>query len=424
MHLFVEIFPEDATVKILNIKPKFFQGMELEPGSYHVEVAAEGYETERRWIDLVAGHEEPFRFELEKIEIAEPTSGSRSATPEGIIPKPVWPQVPSGKKFLWKMVTIWPSDEPVMQEACDRFAQLVEKKSNGRLKIQVFAAGHLVPAFEVLPAVSLGTVQVGSSISYYGASKEPALQWFATVPFGLNAYGMAYWIHREGGLKLWEEVYRPHNIIPKPAGNLGMSVGGWFNKKVDTINQFKGLKMRITGLGGKILAKAGVKNVPLPGGEIYIALERGVIDASELLVPSWGLRMKIYQVAKYCYYPGWHEPGTMTEFIFNSNAYRELPDELRQVIDQAALDCEKWFISEMERLNRQALGELINKHNVRLIRFPQPVLDELNKYAQAIIESESSRSSAAKRVYREYNRVKATLGKNASYLAKSYYDDF
>jgi len=209
------------------------------------------------------------------------------------------PAVLAQKKYSWKMVTTWPPGLPVLQEGCERLAKRVGELTDGRLKIQVFAAGELVPAFESFQAVSDGTVEVGSGAAYYWAGKEPASQWFAAVPFGMNAQGMAAWFHGGDGLKLWEETYAPFNLIPRPGGSTGVQMGGWFNKKINTIDDFKGLKMRIPGLGGKVVAKAGGTVVLTPGGEIFTNLERGVIDATEWVGPYHDLRLGLYQAAKY-----------------------------------------------------------------------------------------------------------------------------
>ena len=213
------------------------------------------------------------------------------------------PAVIAQKKYQWKMVTTWPPKLPVLQDGCERLSKRMEEVSDGRLKIQVFAAGELVPPLESFQAVSDGTVEVGSGASYYWAGKEPATQWFSAVPFGMNAQGMAAWFHGGDGLKLWEECYAPFNLVPRPGGSTGVQMGGWFNKKINTIDDYKGLKMRIPGLGGKVVAKAGGTVVLTAGGEIFTNLERGVIDATEWVGPLHDLRMGFYQAAKYYYYP-------------------------------------------------------------------------------------------------------------------------
>ena len=165
------------------------------------------------------------------------------------------PAVLAAKNYRWKMVTTWPPKLPVLQEGCERLARRVDEMSDGRLKIQVYAGGELVPALGGFEAVSQGTIECASGASYYWAGKEPATQWFAAVPFGMNAQGYGAWFHGGDGLKLWEETYAPFNLIPRPGGSTGVQMGGWFNKKINTIDDYKGLKMRIPGLGGKVVAK-------------------------------------------------------------------------------------------------------------------------------------------------------------------------
>jgi len=228
------------------------------------------------------------------------------------------PAVIASKSYRWKMVTTWPPKLPVLQTGAERLAKRIDEATEGRLKIKVYAGGELVPPLQTFDAVSAGTVECGAGAGYYWAGKMPAAQWFSAVPFGLNADGMAAWFHGGDGLKLWEETYAPFNVIPRPGGSTGVQMGGWFNKKINTIDDFKGLKMRIPGLGGKVVAKAGATVVLTAGGEIFTNLERGVIDATEWVGPLHDLRMGFYQAAKYYYYPGWHEPGTYLEIIFNN----------------------------------------------------------------------------------------------------------
>jgi TRAP-type mannitol/chloroaromatic compound transport system substrate-binding protein len=206
------------------------------------------------------------------------------------------PAVVAKKTYKWKMTSTWPSGLPVLQEGAVRIAKRIKEMSDGRLEIEVFAGGELAPPLETFQAVSDGTVECGTGAAYYWAGKEPACQWFAAVPFGMNAQGMAAWNYSGDGLKLWEETYAPFGVIPRPGGNTGVQMGGWFNKKIETIDDFKGLKMRIPGLGGKVVAKAGGTVVLVAGGEIFTNLERGVIDATEWVGPYHDLRMGFYRL--------------------------------------------------------------------------------------------------------------------------------
>ena len=332
------------------------------------------------------------------------------------------PAILAKKTYRWKMVTTWPPKLPVLQEGCERLAKRIGEVSDGRLQIQVFAAGELVPALGIFDAVSQGTVEVGSGASYYWAGKAPAAQWFAAVPFGLNAQGLAAWFHGGDGLKLWEEVYAPFNLIPRPGGSTGVQMGGWFNKKINSIKDYQGLKMRIPGLGGKVVAKAGGTVVLLPGGEIFTSLERGVIDATEWVGPLHDLRMGFYQAAKYYYYPGWHEPGTYLEYFFNKKAYESLPKDLQQIIDVTCMENELWVLSQFDARNGAALQELITKHKVELVKFPDEVLNDLRKLADEVVAEEAAKDAMSTKVNDAFKKFQKVVGTWGSVSEKAYYD--
>jgi TRAP-type mannitol/chloroaromatic compound transport system substrate-binding protein len=332
------------------------------------------------------------------------------------------PAVVTKKTYNWRMVTTWPPKLPVLQDGCERLAKRIEELSDGRIKIEVFAAGELVPALESFQSVSDGTVEVGSGASYYWAGKEPATQWFAAVPFGMNGQGMSAWFHGGDGLKLWEETYAPFNLVPRPGGSTGVQMGGWFNKKINTIDDYKGLKMRIPGLGGKVVAKAGGTVVLLPGGEIFTSLERGVIDATEWVGPLHDLRMGFYQAAKYYYYPGWHEPGTYLEYFFNKKVYDELPKDLQHIIDAACVETEHWVLSQFEARNGQALQTLINEKKVELIQFPDEVLVELRKLAEEVLAEEAAKTPMATKVNDAFKAFQKIVGTWGSISETAYYN--
>ena len=332
------------------------------------------------------------------------------------------PAVITKKKIEWRMVTTWPPKLPVLQDGCERLAQRMLEVSDGQLEIKVFAAGELVPALESFQAASDGTVEAGSGAAYYWAGKEPATQWFSAVPFGMNAQGMAAWFHGGDGMKLWEECYAPFNLVPRPGGSTGVQMGGWFNKKINTIDDFQGLKMRIPGLGGKVVAKAGGTVVLLPGGEIFTSLERGVIDATEWVGPLHDLRMGFWEAAKYYYYPGWHEPGTYLEYFFNKKAYESLPKDLQHMLDAVCMENELWVLSQFEARNGAALQELITKHNVQLIQFPEGVLESLRKLSQEVVEEEAQKTPMATKVNDSFKAFQKVAGAWGSVSEKAYYD--
>ncbi len=333
------------------------------------------------------------------------------------------PAVLAQKKYRWKMVTTWPPKLPVLQTGCERLAKLVGELSGGRLKIQVYAAGELVPPMGIFDAVSNGTVEVGSGASYYWAGKTAAAQWFAAVPFGMNAQGMSAWFHGGDGLKLWEETYAPFNLIPRPGGSTGVQMGGWFNKKINSIEDFKGLKMRIPGLGGKVLAKAGATVVLSPGGEIFTNLERGVIDATEWVGPLHDNRMGFYQAAKYYYYPGWHEPGTYLEYFFNKKAYESLPKDLQVILDTACMANELWCLAQFDARNGAALVELLSKHKVQLIKYPDSVMKALRKLSKEVVAEQAAKDAMSKKVAAGFEAFQKQVGPWYTVSEKAYYDD-
>jgi len=306
------------------------------------------------------------------------------------------------KVFRWKMVTTWPANFPVFQEGAEKFAKDVRAMSNGRLDIQVYAGGELVPALQVFDAVSQGTVEMGHGSAYYWAGKVPQAQFFSSVPFGMTAKGMNAWLYNGGGLELWREVYAPFNLVPFPMGNTGVQMGGWFNKKIESLEDIKGLRMRIPGLGGKVLKRAGGNPVLMAGGEIYTALERGTIDATEWVAPFHDLRLGLNRAAQYYYYPGWHEPGTEFELIINSLVWGQLPGDLQKIVETSAAATSEWIYAQMEYQNQKALQVLREKQNVEVLAFPVAVLAELRQLTEATLMEEAEANPEFKRVYDAY----------------------
>jgi len=312
----------------------------------------------------------------------------------------------ASQSFKWKMVTTWPPNFPIFQEGVERFADEVRTMSDGRLDIKVFAGGELVPPLQSFDAVSQGTVEMGHGAAYYWAGKVPAAQFLSTVPFGMTAKGMNAWLYSGGGIELWNELYEPFGLVALPMGNTGVQMGGWFNKRIDSVADLKGLRMRIPGLGGKVLAKAGGTPVLLAGGEIYTALERGTIDATEWVGPFHDERLGLYRAAKYYYYPGWHEPGTTLELTVNRKAWDQLPEDLQTIVRVAAMATNLWMYSQFESLNLKALGEL-KKKGVEVLPFPDDVLAELRRLTDEALDEEAAKDAQFKRVYETYKAFRA-----------------
>jgi TRAP-type mannitol/chloroaromatic compound transport system substrate-binding protein len=321
------------------------------------------------------------------------------------------PNVIAQPKFQWRMATSWTPALDILQGNAQRFAKMVEEMSDGRLKIQVFAAGELIPAFGVFDACSQGTLEMYNSAAYYWAGKEPATQWFTAVPFGMNPGAQYAWYYYGDGIKLWEETYVPFNLVPRPSASTGPQMGGWFRRKINSMADLKGLKFRIPGLGGKVYAKAGTTVVLTPGGEIYVALERGVIDGSEWVGPHDDMKLGLHNAAKYYYYPGWHEPGTTGEFVFNKKLYDALPVDLRRILDYTAAAIHTFEWQEYEAKNAIGLQRLKTefKAKVEIIQFPVDVLKELKKMAAEVNKEESEKTPIAKKVYASYEKFRLQI---------------
>ncbi len=304
--------------------------------------------------------------------------------------------------YHWKMVTTWPKNFPGLGSAATNFARLMNEMSDGRLTVSVYGAGELVPALAVFDAVSSGSVEAGHGAAYYWKGKNSATQFFTSIPFGMNAQEMNGWLYYGGGMELWREIYAPFNIIPFAGGNTGIQMAGWFNKPINSMDDIKGLKMRIPGLGGEVWNRAGGTAVNIPGGELYTALQTGVIDATEWVGPYNDLAFGFYQVAKYYYYPGWHETGSTLELIVNKDAYEALPADLQAMVDTAARMANQDMLDEFTGRNNRALEELVNKHRVDLRPIPEEVLKELERIAHQIYDEESAKNPDFKRVYDAY----------------------
>jgi TRAP-type mannitol/chloroaromatic compound transport system substrate-binding protein len=316
-------------------------------------------------------------------------------------------------KVQWRMSTTWTPALDVLQGAAQRLGTVVEEMSGGRFRIEVFAGGQIMPPFACFDATSQGTIQAFMGSPSYWIDKEPALEWFTTVPFGMNPEGMAAWYHQGDGLKLWEEAYGVFNLVPRPATAVAPQMAGWYRKKINTIADFKGLKLRFgTGLGAKVLAKAGATAVLTPAAEIYAALERGVIDASEWIGPHDDMKLGLHNTARCYHYPGWHEPGTTQGFGFNKKAYEALPLDLQRTLDHAAAAVQVYALTDFHVKNAIALERLKTefKGKVEVLQLPTPVLRDLKKLAVEVIREQAEKTPMATKVHASFTKFQALVG--------------
>ena len=303
----------------------------------------------------------------------------------------------------WKMVTTWPKNFPGLGTGANFLADLIGKMTGGRIDVTVYGAKELVPPFEVFDAVSRGTAEMGHGASYYWKGKSEAAQFFSAVPFGLTADEMNAWLYHGGGMQLWQESYQPFGLIPMATGNSGVQMAGWFNREINTVDDLRGLKMRIPGMGGEVLKRAGGTPVSLPGGELFTSLKTGAIDATEWVGPYNDLAFGFYKAAKYYYYPGWHEPGTTLEAIVNKKAFEELPKDLQLIVRSACDVVNQDMLSEYNARNQQALVTLVEKHKVDLRALPDTVLEKLKTLSHEVVAEVGAVNPQAKKIYASFN---------------------
>jgi len=326
------------------------------------------------------------------------------------------------KKFKWKMVTTWPPNFPVLGEVANQIAQWIFDMSAGRLDIKVYGSNELVPALEVFDTVAMNTCEMGCGVSYYWAGKIPAAPFFAAVPFGMNAQQTQSWLLSGGGMELWKQVYAPFNLEPLIGGNTGVQMGGWFNKEIKTIDDLRGLKMRIPGIAGRVLEKAGGAALLVAGSELYTSLERGVIDATEWIGPYHDSKMGFNKVAKYYYSPGWHEPGGQLEFFANTKAMASLPADLQAIVRMASYRAQAWVLSEFDAQNATYLNELVNEKGVELRTFPDEILRELKHYSVEVLEELAKKDELTMKVFTHYMAFKEKTDPWYEATEKAYYN--
>jgi len=332
--------------------------------------------------------------------------GATVAATSSLLAAPAIVNASKTNKIKWKMVTTWPKNFPGLGTGANNLAKLITEMSDGRLTVKVYGANELVPPFEVFDAVSGGAAEMGHGAAYYWKGKSEAFQFFTAVPFGLTAQEMNGWLFYGGGMQLWESAYSDFNLVPLACGNTGVQMGGWFNKQINTVADLKGLKMRIPGLGGEVLKRAGGTPVTLPGGELFSALKSGNIDATEWVGPYNDLAFGLYKAAKYYYYPGWHEPGPTLEAIVNKKAFDTLPKDLKAIVRNAALVVNQDMLAEYTARNNAALNTLVNKHKVDLRKYPDDVLKTLSGISDSVVAELASKDKMSNAIFKSYKKFR------------------
>jgi len=310
--------------------------------------------------------------------------------------------VGTGEVIEWKLVTTWPKGLPGLGAAPENFARRVNEASGGRLRIKVFGAGEIAPAFEVFDAVSRGVAEAGHGASYYWKGKIPASVFYTAVPFGMTAQEANGWLHYGGGLELWRELYAPFGVVPFAGGSTGVQMAGWFNIRLNSRADLDGLKMRIPGLAGEVFDAAGGSAVRIAGGEVYTSMQTGVIDAVEWVGPYNDRTLGLMEVGDYYYYPGWHEPGAMLETIVNAEALAALPDDLQAIVRVAARATNTDMLDDFTANNSESLQILLNEFETEVLPLPDDVMDALYENSQVAIQALVDADPMAKKIAASY----------------------
>jgi len=311
-----------------------------------------------------------------------------------------------GPNVRWRLASSFPKSLDTIYTAAEHLANRVKRMTAGRFQIRVFAGGEIVPGLQVLDAVSQGTVECGHTASYYYVGKNMAFAFDTALPFGLTAREQIAWMYAGGGLQLMREFMRGYNIIPFPGGNTGVQMGGWFRKPIKRLADLKGLKMRIPGIGGQIMAKLGAVPQTLAGGDIFPALERGALDATEWVGPYDDEKLGFYKVAKHYYYPGWWEGGPQLTFYVNLKTWRSLPDAYKAAFECAAAEAGIHMLAEYDAKNPAALQRLVRK-GVQVHPFPKDIMVAARDASLALYAEESRKSPDFRRIYQEWKKFRA-----------------
>ena len=322
----------------------------------------------------------------------------------------------------WRLTSSFPKSLDTIFGASDVLANRLRAITGGKFDIRVFPGGEIVPGLQALDAVQQGTVECCHTASYYYVGKDRTFAFGTALPFGMNARQMNAWIYYGGGQKLLDDFYASYNVVSFAGGNTGTQMGGWYRKEIKSLEDVKGLKIRIAGLGGNVFAALGAVPQQIAGGDIYPALEKGTIDAAEWVGPYDDEKLGFYQVAKNYYYPGWWEPGPILHFMVNKKEWDKLPKEYQEAFQAAAYEANVTMTAEYDHKNPIALSKLL-QGGVKLQAFPKDVMEAAYKAAQDLYAEEAAKNPAFKKIYTEWEKYRKT--QNAWFsLAEQRMDSF
>ncbi|HET6467909.1 MAG TPA: TRAP transporter substrate-binding protein [Geminicoccaceae bacterium] len=302
----------------------------------------------------------------------------------------------------WNMVMPWPRNTPGVGTGAERFAERVNAMSGGRLELRLFGAGELVPPFEGLDAVQSGTADIAHGTPYYWVGKAPALHYFTGLPFGFTAPELAAWIYHGDGMRLWREVYDRFNVVPFYAGSSGVQAGGWFRKEITSLEDLRGLKFRIAGLGGEVMKRLGVVTEMIPPGEIAPSLLSGRIDAAEWIGPWNDRAFGLYKVASFYYVPAFHEPGPGLEIIVNKDRWNELSPELQAIVEGAASATANETYADFVYPNSDAYGPLLAENDVQVRTWPDDIVRALGETTLEVLAELAETDELTGRIHESF----------------------
>ncbi|WP_168015302.1 TRAP transporter substrate-binding protein [Halomonas salinarum] len=327
----------------------------------------------------------------------------------GIAAAPFVSTARAEETITWKMVTSWPKNFPALGTGANDFAKRIEQLSGGRMRVEVYGAGELVPALEVFDAVSSGTAQMGHSASYYWRGKVPAAQMFTAVPFGMTTQETNAWLYQGDGQALWDALYAKHNLKPFAVGNTGTQMAGWFKREINSLEDMQGLKLRLPGLAGEAMNGIGVTTLNMPGSEIFTSMQTGVLDAADWVGPYNDLAFGLHQVADYYYTSAWNEPSAILEGTVNLDAWQALPDDLKVVVEEAARSANLAMTNEFTLRNAEALKTLVEEHGVKLRQFPDEVIQALYDSSQEVLAKQTEADEDSRQILESYRAFQALV---------------
>jgi TRAP-type mannitol/chloroaromatic compound transport system substrate-binding protein len=338
------------------------------------------------------------------------TKITRRTVAAGIAGAVAMPSVARAQTKKLRMVTSWPKRLPGPGMSAERVAERVRTLSNGALDITVFAAGEIVPAFEVLGAVGNGVADLGHTASFYWQGKMPASAFFTTVPFGLTPAEHVAWVEAAGGQQVWDELYAPFGVKPFMGGNTGVCMGGWFRREINSLGDVRGLKLRTLGLGGEVYRRLGATPQTTSPGEILTGLQSGLLDGAEFVGPGTDIALGLYRVAPFYYYPGFNKPNGTGECIVSLKTWSTFDTAQKAILAHACAAEANFALAEMEKLNAEALSVLISQHGVKLREFPAELIEAARRQSADVWGELAGRDAISRKIHDSYAAFRDKVG--------------